>query len=137
MEVEVKHARHLSGRWSVQQPSHESFEPDTDSYGTEIGASRGGTANQSPKVYSPFFAHQKKRIFLFFSCGATPSGTVPKTQPLEVASSLQDREDLRFQEDRIWGKKIAWERVGWTGQKKEKGCAKKGESMQYRTFMLR
>ena len=46
-----------------------------------------------------FCAHQKKKGFSFFSCGATPSGTVPKTQPLEVAFSLQEREDLRFQED--------------------------------------
>ena len=81
---------------------------------------------RTPKIpgNSPFFARQKKG-FSFFSCGATPSRTVPKTQPLEVAFSLLERVDLRSQKDRILGKKIAWGRVGWTGQKKEKRMHKK------------
>ena len=50
----------------------------------------------------------------------TPSRTIPKTQPLQVAFSLLERVDLRCQKQGILGKKIAWGRVGWTGQKKEK-----------------
>ena len=76
------------------------------------------------KLLSPFFASQKKRIFLF-SCGATSSRTVPKTQPLQVAFSLRERVGLRSQKGRILGKKIAWGREGWTGQKKEKRMHKK------------
>ena len=49
-----------------------------------------------PLLFSPFFAHQKKG-FSFFSCGATSSRTVPKTQPLQVAFSLRERVDLRSQ----------------------------------------
>ena len=66
----------------------------------------------------PFFARQKKRIFLFFLWG-------PKTQPLEVAFSLRERVGLRSQKGRILGKKIAWGREGRTGQKKEKRMHKK------------
>ena len=46
-----------------------------------------------------------------------------KTQPLQVAFALQERVDLRSQTEEILGKKIAWGRVGRTGQKK--GCTKK------------
>ena len=78
----------------------------------------------------------RKKGFSLFSCGATPSRTVPKTQPLQVTFSLQERVDLRSQKVGILGKKIAWGRVGWTGQKKrKKGCAKKGGSKGgYRTL---
>ena len=76
-------------------------------------------------LISPFFARQKKKGFSFFSCGATPSRTVPKTQPLRVAFSLRERADLRSQKEGILGKKIAWGRVGRTGQKKEKRMHKK------------
>ena len=72
----------------------------------------------------PFFARQKKRIFLF-SCGATPSRTVPKTKPLQVAFPLQERVDLGCQKEGILGKKIARGRMGRTGQKKEKRMHKK------------
>ena len=61
------------------------------------------------------------------SCGATSSRTVPKTQPLQVAFSLRERVDLRSQKEGILGKKIAWGRVGWAGQKKgKKDAPKKG-----------
>ena len=43
------------------------------------------------------FSRARKKGFSFFSCGATPSRTVPKTQPLQVAFSLLERVDLRFQ----------------------------------------
>ena len=75
--------------------------------------------------YSPFFARQKKG-FSFFSCGATPSRTVAKTQPLKVDFSLQERVDLRSQKEGILGKKIAQRRVGRTREKRKKGCTKKG-----------
>ena len=68
-------------------------------------------------------SRQKKRIFLF-SCGATPSRTVPKTQPLQVAFSLRERVDLRSQKEGIFGKKIAWGRLG--ADRAKKGCTKKG-----------
>ena len=67
----------------------------------------------------------EKRIFLFFLWGDLVQRPSPKTHPLEVAFSLLERVHLRSQTERIWVKKIAWGRVGWTGQKKEKGCAKK------------
>ena len=71
------------------------------------------------------FFRARKKGFSFFPCGSTPSRTVPKTQPLEVAFSLLERVDLRSQKGRIFGKKMAWGRVGWTEQKKrKKGCAK-------------
>ena len=44
-----------------------------------------------PVFFLTFFRAPKKKGFSFFSCGATPSRTVPKTQPLEVAYSLHDR----------------------------------------------
>ena len=59
-----------------------------------------------------FFAHQKRRIFLF-SCEATPSRTIPKTQPLQVAFSLLERVDLRSHKRGILGKKCFWGRVGY------------------------
>ena len=71
-----------------------------------------------------FLRARKKKIFLF-SGGATSSRTVPKTQPLQVAFSLRERVDLRSQKGRILGRKIAWGRVGRTGQKKEKRTHKK------------
>ena len=87
--------------------------------------------NQRPSLpwnfitHTHLFSRARKKGFSFFSRGATPSRTVPKTQPLEVAFSLLERVDLRSQKDRILGKKIAWGRVGWTGQKKEKRMRKK------------
>ena len=76
-------------------------------------------------VWPHLFSRARKKGFSIFSCVATPSRTVTKTQPLEVALSLQERVDLRCQKEGILGKKIAWERVGWTGQKKEKRMRKK------------
>ena len=73
---------------------------------------------------SPFLRARKKG-FSFFSCGATSSRTLPKTQPLQVAFSLRERVDLRSRKGRILGKKIAWGRVGRTGQKKGKKDAQK------------
>ena len=45
-----------------------------------------------------FFRAPEKKDFPFFSCGATPPRTVPKTQPLQVAFSLRERVDLKFPE---------------------------------------
>ena len=60
-----------------------------------------------------------------FSCGATPSRTVPKTQPLQVAFSLLERVDSRSQKEGSLGKKITWGRVGWTGQENERRMRRK------------
>ena len=73
---------------------------------------------------SPFLARQKKRIFLV-SLGGNLVQNRPQTQPLQVAFSLLERVDLRSQKEGILGKKIAWGRVGWTGQKKGKKDAQK------------
>ena len=81
--------------------------------------------SQSLKLESHLFSRARKKGFSFFSCGATSSRTVPKTQPLEVAFSLRERVGLRSQKGRILGKKIAWGREGWTGKKKEKRMHKK------------
>ena len=72
-----------------------------------------------------FFRAPEKKDFSFFSCGVTPSRTGPKTQPLQVAFALRERVDLRSQKEGILGKRIAWGRVGRTGQKKEKRMHKK------------
>ena len=77
------------------------------------------------------FLRARKKGFSFFSCGATSSRTVPKTQPLQVAFSLRERVDLRSQKGRILGKKIAWGRVGRTGQKKGKKDAQKKVGIQF------
>ena len=71
------------------------------------------------------FSRARKKGFSFFSFGATPSRTIPKTQPLQVAFSLWERVDLRSQKEGILGKKVARGRVGRTGQKKEKRMHKK------------
>ena len=63
------------------------------------------------------------------NCGATSSRTVPKTQPLQVAFSLREGVDLRFQKEGILGRNIAWGRVGRTRQKEEKRMHKKGGSV--------
>ena len=67
-------------------------------------------------MVSHLFSRARKKGFSFFSCGATPSRAVPKTQPLEVAFSLLERVDLRSQKEGI----LVRGRVGWTGQKKGK-----------------
>ena len=77
------------------------------------------------------FSRARKKGFSFFSCGATPCRTVPKTQPLQVAISLRERVDLRPQKEGIWGKKIAWGRVGRKGKKKEKRMHKKRWGSNY------
>ena len=74
---------------------------------------------------SHLFSRASQKGFSFFSCGATPSRTVPKTQPLQVTFSLLERVDLRSPKEGILGKKIAWGRAGWTGQEKEKRMRKK------------
>ena len=80
---------------------------------------------QNCALFLTFFHAPEKKKFSFFSCGATPSRTVPKTQPLEVDFSLRERVDLRSQKEGILGEKIAQGRVGQTGQKKEKRMHKK------------
>ena len=71
-------------------------------------------ATQPKRQFSPthLFLPARKRDFPC-SCGATPSRTVPKTQPLYVAFSLE-RVDLRSQKEGILRKKIAWRKEGWT-----------------------
>ena len=66
-----------------------------------------------------FFRAPEKKDFPFFSCGATPSRAVPKTQPLQVAFSLRERVDLRCQKEGILGKKIARGRGGADKEKKK------------------
>ena len=90
-------------------------------------ASRPQGPNKSQISHSPFFARQKK---FFFSCGATPSRTVPKTQPLQVAFSLRERVDLRSQKEGILGKRIARGRVRRTGQKRKKDAQNKKRWVQ-------
>ena len=81
---------------------------------------------------SPFFDALRKKGFSFFSCGATSSRTVPKTQPLEVAFSLRERVGLRSQKGRILGKKIAWGREGVDRKKKgKKDAQKKGGKWEH------
>ena len=73
-----------------------------------------------------FFRAPEKRIFLF-SCGATPSRIVNKTQPLEVAFSLQERVDLRSQKEGSFGEENCLGKGGVDRAKKgKKGCAKGG-----------
>ena len=71
------------------------------------------------------FSRARKKGFSFFSCGATPSGTVPKTQPLQVAFSLPERADLRSQKEGFWGRKLPGEGWGGEGKQKEKRMRKK------------
>ena len=66
------------------------------------------TFSHEEGVLSPFLLRQKKG-FSFFSFGATPSRTVPKTQPLQVVFS--QRGD--FGEENCLGR-------GWGGQGKDK-----------------
>ena len=82
-----------------------------------------------------FSRARKKKGFSFFSCVATPSRTVPKTQPLRIAFSLRERADLRSQKEGILGKKIARGRVRRTGQKRKrkKGCTKNPENSGLKT----
>ena len=72
------------------------------------------------KHSSPFLARreEKKKGFSLFSCGATPSRTVPETQPLQVAFSLlESRSEVPERADSGEGK---WPGEGSTGQKKGK-----------------
>ena len=113
--------KHVSQEWMIQSLRA----PATRSEHSApcLGDLEGNRANTP----SPFLARQKKG-FSFFSCGVTRSRAVPKTQPLQVAFSILERVDLRSQKEGIWGKKIAWGRVGWRGQKKgKKDAQKKGE----------
>ena len=78
--------------------------------------------------YSPFFARQKKKKgFSSFFLWGDPFQNRPQNPALEVAYSLLESVDLTSQKEAIFGRKTAWGRVRWTGQKKrKKGCAKKG-----------
>ena len=69
-------------------------------------------------IYSPFFARQKKRIFLFFLWG-NPVQNRPQN-----AFSLQERVDLRSHSFFL-GTILPGEGWGGQGKKKEKGCTKK------------
>ena len=63
---------------------------------------------------------------MFFSLMGDPVQNRPQTQPHAscLFSARKERVDLRFLKEGILGKKIAWGRVGWTGQKKEKRMRK-------------
>ena len=69
---------------------------------------------------------KKKKGFSFLSCGATPSRTVPKTQPLQVAFSLLERVDLRSQKRGILGEENCLGKGGVDRAKKGKKDAQKG-----------
>ena len=85
-----------------------------------------GSCDKHALLALTVFRAPGKRIFLF-SCGATPSRTVPKTQQGYLFSTRKSRLGCRCQKEGIWGKTIAGVRVGWTGPKiGEIGCAKKG-----------
>ena len=60
-----------------------------------------GALSGLPQKSTPLSGRQdlKKRMFLFFSCGATRSRSVPKTQALQVAFSLLERVYLRSGQD--------------------------------------
>ena len=85
----------------------------------------------------PRATEKKKRIFSFFLLWGNPVQNRPQTQPLQVAFSPIEKVDLRSQREGIMGRKIAWGRVGWTGQKKEKGCAKKKERVATRATIYK
>ena len=74
--------------------------------------------------YSPFFARQKKRIFLFFLWDDPVQNRPQNPAPAGcLFSTRKSRSEVP--ERGILGKKIAWGRVGRTGQKKEKRMHKK------------
>ena len=76
--------------------------------------------------YFGLFSRARRKGISFFSCGATPSRTVPQTQPLQVALSLLERVDLRSQKEGIFGRNLPGEGRGGQSKKRKKGCAKKG-----------
>ena len=76
-------------------------------------------------IHSPFFARLKKRILLFFLWG-DPIQNLPQNPDSGgcLFSTRKSRSEVPERED-LLGKKIAWGRLGRTGQKRKKGCAKK------------
>ena len=72
-----------------------------------------------------FFARQEKKKIFFLSCGATPSRTVPKTQPLQVAFSVLERVDLRSQKKGILREENCLGKRGWKGENGKKERKKK------------
>ena len=71
-------------------------------------------------------ARQNKKDFPFVSCGASPSRTVPQTQPVQVAFSLRERVDLSSQKGGDFGgRKLPGEGCGGQGKKKGKKDATK------------
>ena len=120
---DLRNAR-SEGSWSPRLSRHGLWEHQPD----HPPSSRKETAVATkfrPQSHPHLFSRARKIGFSFFACGATPSRTVPNTQPMQVAFSLRERVDLRSKKEGIWGKKITWGRVGRTGQKKEKGMHKK------------
>ena len=81
------------------------------------GSETPSPERQSSSIHTPPFL----RAFLD---GATPSGPLPKTEPLpDCVFPLLKRAVLRSQKEGVLGKKIAWE--GWHRQGRKKGCTKK------------
>ena len=74
--------------------------------------------------YSPFFARQKKRIFLFFLWGR-PVQNRPQNPALASCLLSTRKSRSEVPEEGILGNKIAWGRMGWPGQKKGKKDAQK------------
>ena len=75
------------------------------------------------------FTHLFSRAILegnYFSCGAHPSRPLPTTQPLQARIPLLKRVELRSQKERSRGRISPEEGWGGQGEKREKGCAKKG-----------
>ena len=71
------------------------------------------------------FSRARKKGFSFFSCGVTPSRTVNKTQPLEVAFPLRERVDLRSQKEGDFGEENCLGKGGVDRAKKGKKDAQK------------
>ena len=79
-------------------------------------------------AFSHLFSRARKKDFPCFPVWRRldrPGDRGPKPSHLQVAFSLRERVDLRSQKEGILGKKVAWGRVGRTGQKKEKRMHKK------------
>ena len=86
--------------------------------------------------FSPLLAffRAQKRIFLFFLWGDPVQNRPQNPAPGGCLVSTRKSIDLRSQEDRILGKKSAWGRVGWTGQKKEERMRKNKVLGKWRRF---
>ena len=71
-----------------------------------------------------FLRAPEKRIFFFFLFG-NPVQNCPQNPTLGGSYCLLERVDLRSQKEGLLWRKIAWGRVGRTGQKKGQKDAQK------------